>query len=621
MRYRRLLTLLTVLSSATPALARVNDDDRVVQRGHVHPGVRPEAEVGAPAPMEELNRVLFGFAIPPERLPQLDEILAGQRDPSSPWYRRWLTPEEFGAMFGPSDAEVSQVAEWLGSHGLRVDEVARSGMWLQFSGTVADVERAFRTRIKRYRVNGELHQANDRDPSIPRGLLPAAAGVVKLHDFGPRPLHAGVITPRYTSGGSNFLSPGDFAIIYGLTALRSRGLDGTGQAIAIVARANPGTSNWTRFRNTMGLPASAPQIIVPPGSTDPGPLTAGENAEADLDVEWAGAVAPGAQIKFVTAKSTTTTDGVELSASYIVNANLAPVMSVSFGLCEGNLNAQELSFWTSLWAQAASQGITPLVASGDSGAAGCTVPSASAGTGRAVNGLGSSPNVISVGGTQFDEGGGTYWNSQSTGYVSALGYVPERAWNESGATPGGSGLWATGGGVSSVHARPSWQVAPGVPAGSMRVLPDVSLSAASHGAYLVVTGGSLGAVYGTSASAPALAGIMALVVQANGRLGNANPRLYQLASAQWSSGGAAVFHDTAAGDNGVPQTAGYACTSGYDQATGLGSVNATTLVDAWSPASAAPAPALGGAHVALATALLAVAGAARVRPRRHDGAP
>ena len=333
----------------------------------------------------------------------------------------------------------------------------------------------------------------------------------------------------------------------------------------------------------MGLPVNTPLVIV--NGTDPGDLGPGEDGEADLDVEWSGAVAKNALIKFVVSKSTSSTDGVDLSAQYIVNNNIAPVMSTSFGSCESKVGQTERSFFNNLWQQAAAQGITSFVASGDAGAAGCNNPGdETIGSGTAVSGLASTPFNVAVGGTQFHEGLDIYWNANnSTWFASAIGYIPETAWNESGSVSGGSGLWSTGGGASLFYSKPSWQVCPGVPADGSRDLPDVSLSAAGHDGYLVQSQGALLMAGGTSAASPAFAGLMALVVQKTGqRQGNANVRFYQLASAQYGSGGSATFHDVLSGNNSVPGVTGYSCAAGYDLATGLGSVDATALVNNWA---------------------------------------
>jgi pseudomonalisin len=297
-------------------------------------------------------------------------------------------------------------------------------------------------------------------------------------------------------------------------------------------------------------------------------------------------VAKKAIIKFVVSASTNTSDGTYLSAQYIVNHNLAPVMSMSFGLCEAALGASGNSFINSLWQQAAAQGISVFVSSGDSGAAGCDSASASRAThGRGVNGLCSSPYSVCVGGTEFiDSNYSLYWSASNTGTMgSALGYIPEAVWNASGA----SGLWSGGGGASIVYTKPTWQNGVGVPADGKRDVPDVSLSAAVHDGYLIFMNGNNLVCGGTSAASPSFAGLMALVVESRGtRQGNANPVLYSLANNQ-RYGGAAVFHDVKTGNNSVPGVTGFTAVAGYDQATGLGSVDADVLVSHWKDAAGA----------------------------------
>ncbi|MGA2502412.1 MAG: S53 family peptidase [Tepidisphaeraceae bacterium] len=322
-------------------------------------------------------------------------------------------------------------------------------------------------------------------------------------------------------------------------------------------------------------------------------------------------------------KSTRSTDGVDLSNQYIVNNNVASVMSLSFGACEAQLGAAGNQFYNNLWSQAAAQGISVFVAAGDTGSAGCDVPvsydskgnniTQPASGGLAVNGLASTPYNVAVGGTEFNDGPGSYWNSgMDTHHASAYGYIPEVVWQESSfTTPGASGnsLYAGSGGVSSVYANPSWQTGPGVPSvdpltasGHHRYLPDVSLTAAGHDGYIIEQEGGLYLVGGTSASSPSFAGIMAIVNQRSGmRNGNPNSRLYPLAAQAPTA-----FHDVTTGSNAVPCAGGssgcstkapstdighmngYSAGAGYDLTTGLGSVDANNLVNSWSNATPPP---------------------------------
>jgi hypothetical protein len=209
--------------------------------------------------------------------------------------------------------------------------------------------------------------------------------------------------------------------------------------------------------------------------------------------------------------------------------------------------------------------------------------------------MGSTPSNVAVGGTMFQEGAGTYWSASNSAYDgSALGYIPEVVWNESASSgaSGASDLWATGGGASNLYTKPTWQVARGVPSDGMRDVPDVALSAAGHDAYLVETVGDDGtdeglySISGTSVSSPAFAGLMALIVQSTGGVGLGNPdqEFYVMGNAQYAaSPGTTIFHPITSGNNSVPGTTGFSASStpGYNQATGLGSVDANALVTNW----------------------------------------
>jgi uncharacterized protein (DUF58 family) len=361
---------------------------------------------------------------------------------------------------------------------------------------------------------------------------------------------------------------------------------GAGTSIAIVGRSNITLTDVAAFRSIAGLAANIPAVILV--GTDPG-LVAGDPDEATLDVEWSGAVAPSAAVKLVVGASTATSDGVNVAAAYAVNYATSPVVSASYASCEQQMGASELAFYNSLWEQAASQGMSVFVASGDAGAAGCSSALTSSGSGAAVNGMCSSPYSTCVGGTEFNEGSSSTsdWSStNSATYGSALGYIPETVWNES-ASNGGSGLWASGGGASQVYAQPVWQqgVSGASASNGMRAVPDVAMSAANHDGYALYENGSMWIVSGTSAAAPSFAGVMALVVESIGGVGqgNANPRLYSLLNAAQSP-----FHPTPSGDNSVPGVGGFTASgTAYNLATGLGSVDGALLVSSWDQSTGA----------------------------------
>jgi len=550
----------------------VNDADSVVLKGNVHPLARPEYDVGATAPSLPMEHITLALNLDRDKQEALKRLLAEQQDPASPSFHRWLTPEEFGERFGRSPDEITVVTEWLSSHGFTIDEVAKARTWINFSGTVGDVNRAFHTEIHDYQVHGALRHANVADPSLPRALSDIVKGIVTLNNF-PAPTHHRAIRgdpADFTSGSAHSLAPADFATIYHLPSAYT----GAGQTIAIVARSNILLSDVQFFRSTFGLPARDPHVIV--NGQDPGSFNYDEETEADLDTEWAGAVAPDATIDLVVSKTTNAADGVYLSAQYIINNNLAPVMSISFGPCEQLMPSDYQSSINSLWSQAAAQGITVVASSGDWGAAGCSYfhPSNPSDNpyahDQAVSGFCSTPFNVCVGGTQFNEGAdpSSYWSAQG----SALRYIPEEAWNE-------TGLGASGGGPSNVYlSKPSWQAGPGVPSDGKRDVPDISLSAALHDGYEIVQEFVLKPMGGTSASAPAFAGLMARIVQKTGqRQENPNPSLYQLAATQASG----VFHDIVIGNNSFAGVGGFDGKTGYDLATGLGSVDAAALVNNW----------------------------------------
>lgn len=565
----------------------VDDNDTVSTHGNVPPQGEARDDRGPSDRNLKFEKMILLLQPRANSRDSIAQLVSQLNDPKSPNYHQWLTPTQFGKRFGITDDDLSDITDWLQSHGFTIDEIAPGRGWINFSGNVSDVERAFKTSIHDFDVNGKQFHGNTKDPEIPRALADVVSGVVTLHNFPKKAMNHGFKpVPLYTSGSSHYVSPADFATIYNVNPLYAAGINGTGKTIAIVGRTDIALADVQYFRSFFGLVANDPVFVH--NGTDPGNLGGGEEGEADLDVEWSGAVAPNATVKFVISKSTATTDGVDLSAQYIVNNNVGDVMSTSFGQCESSMGTTENTFYNNLWSQAATQGITSFVSSGDSGAAGCNGGSDTTGSGAAVSGLASTPFNVAVGGTQFNDTASpsTWWNAtNASNQSSAKSYIPEMAWNESGNVTGGSGLWASSGGASTVYTKPSWQVCVGVPANNVRYVPDISLTAAGHDGYLVIQGhtatvSGLGAVGGTSASSPSFAGLMALVVQKTGqRWGNANTKFYALANAQYASGGTVMFHDVTSGNNSVPGVTGFSCGTGYDAVTGVGTVDATAFVN------------------------------------------
>ena len=592
-----LFALLVICGWGTSALAqaptnrvaaRIDETQVTTLQGNVHPMARGDFDQGvvnADTPLEQMVLQLEPSAA---QQAALDALVEAQHDPHSPSYHQWLTPAQYGSRFGASQQDLARITSWLTGHGFAVKEIAVNHRQIAFSGNAGQVEDTFHTQIHRFLVDGENHIANTQDPQIPVAMAGVVSGILSLHNFRHvSDIQSRVsleVRPRYTSGNTHYLFPADWAAIYDLNPLYHAGTNGAGTSIAIVGRSNINLTDISSFRAAAGLPARNPTVILV--STNPG-LVSGDQDESTLDVEWSGAVAPSATVKFVVGASTSTTDGIDLSAQYVVNHATATVMSTSYGSCEADMGAAELSFYNSLWQQAASEGISSFVSSGDAGAAGCYGGSSSSASSTGVNGLCSSPYSTCVGGTEFNEGSNStaYWSANNgAGSSSALNYIPEEVWNES-AAKGGSGLWASGGGASLYFSQPAWQrgVSGIGAANGMRAVPDVAVSASAHDGYIIIENGSYYVISGTSAASPSFASVMALVDQSKGGLGqgNANPSLYALLNTNKTP-----FHATPSGNNNVPGVTGFTASgAAYNLATGLGSVDGSVLVAEWGSGS------------------------------------
>ncbi|HEY1810429.1 MAG TPA: S53 family peptidase, partial [Acidobacteriaceae bacterium] len=609
----------------------VDDNARVPLRGYVS-RLASVANDRGPAPdsmpLARMHLVLQRSAA---QEAALHEFIEEAHTPGSPNFHKWLTPAEFGQRFGPSDQDISTVEAWLASQGFAVHGALPGKQVIEFSGNVAQMRSAFAVRVHQYTMNGNSHFATATEPQIPAALAPVVKGFVSLNNFHPKSYarllgraqydpKTGKATPTWTVpggagyptvGGVNFaLSPADFATQYDLNPLYNTGVNGTGQTIAIINESNINIELVNQFRKLFGLPANAPNVIIDgndPGidgiNNPDGPNNA--SPEAYLDVEWAGAVAPDATIDLVIGGDTALESGLVLAAEHAVYADVAPVMSMSFGQCEANLGSSNSFINQTLMEQAAAEGITVTVSTGDSGSAGCDNPDTQdfAVKGLGVNGFASTPWDVAVGGTDFYYSNyaslsltnlATYWGTTGTNTPPAggslLGRIPEQPWNASQfglnasnyyTSYGSTTIGAGSGGASSAavcsagynsstgacngtpagYAKPAWQTGNNVPGDGVRDIPDVSLFAADGSNYsyypICYEDGDCQAassgpvqifgVGGTSAAAPAFAGIMALVNQEYGRQGQADVVLYPMKT-QYP----AAFHDITAGTIAVP---------------------------------------------------------------------
>ncbi len=285
----RIVAILALLSAPLAVLAQQNriqgrvDRLRTVRlRGNIHPNANPQFDAGPVDPAMKLDHVMVMLKRSAAQQTALDQLLAEQQDRSSRNYHAWLTPEQFGDRFGLSPNDVAQVASWLQSEGLVVDEISRARNWIWFSGTAARVQTALRTQIRRYRVDGELHFANADEPSVPAAIEPLVIGIQGLDDFHPpsgqsRRIRASTgsapssVRPLFTSSaGNHYLAPDDFATIYNLWPLYNAGYDGSGQRIVVAGRSAVDLADIRTFRNLYGLPQNDPQLVLVPGTVDPG---------------------------------------------------------------------------------------------------------------------------------------------------------------------------------------------------------------------------------------------------------------------------------------------------------------------------------------------------------------
>ncbi|HEY2470321.1 MAG TPA: protease pro-enzyme activation domain-containing protein [Terracidiphilus sp.] len=710
---------------------KVDDNNLVPLRGNTPPAANVANDRGLVNRGMLMSGLVLTLRRSPEQQTAFDAFVASQYDPNSANFHHWLEPQEVGERFGPALEDIGTVSSWLSSHGLAVEPVSKDRMTIRFSGTAAQVEETFHTEIHNLVVKGEPHISNMSDPQIPMALEPVVLGPKALHNFIPRPLHrlGGKVTldketgkwQRLATADAKNLSPRpemgfgcgtgcqledvapyDFAAIYNVLPAWNNSIDGTGQTIAIAGRSDVRAADVSKFRSTFGLSSSAGTFnLIKTSAADPGfcigttgNCTLDDQIENALDVEWSGAVAKGATVDLVVTQQTNSNDAIYDSAQYVITNKTAPVLNVSYGLCELAEGTSGNAAYNSLWQSAATEGIAVFVASGDSGSPSCDQGFASQGPygaqfGLSVSGIASSQYDTAVGGTDLNWGStaSPYWNasnSTTTG-ATAKGYIPEVPWNDTCTNPievaiinqalntsltasqicydiaignitsntnpqgvldlvntiggGGGASNCTTNGTNSAtlnpatcaggYAKPSWQASvTGIPSDNARDIPDVSFFAGNgffSSAYLICVsdagtcvssptsttepiGQEIG---GTSVASPAMAGVMALINQKAGSAqGNPNAGLYALAAKQTYSSCSAetvtagspscYFNDPDTGTNAMPCAAGspncnvattgdtigvlngFAAGAGFDNATGLGSLNVANVVNGWS---------------------------------------
>ena len=663
-RFAPALFVATLLFSAIPSPAQqtqaqpqarlaapIANTARATLAGSQPPRARLAQDVGAVDSSMPLQSITMYFSRSTQQQADLDALIAAQQAPGSPQYHQWLTPAQFGARFGLADADIAKTQEWLQSEGFTVTGVSPSRNSITFSGTASKVASAFGAPLHRYTLNGENHIAPSADLSLPSALAGIVSNVSGLSDFRPHPHfrrgNGALYKPDFTSAqtGNHFLTPGDVAVIYDIKAAYNSGFNGSGLTIAIMGQSAVANSDITNFQTAIGQTAKAPTSILVPNTGGSEAFT-GDESESDLDLEYSSTIASGATIDFVYVGANATASVFD-SLTWAIQNRIAPIINISYGQCEPSLGQASFTMLNGVLEQAASQGQTVVSAAGDDGSTDCFDPTSAASIAQtqelAVDFPSSSQYVTAVGGTEFTAAAVATGNNQyftaagsSDIVVSALSYIPEMAWNDDSAAFPTDPLSSGGGGVSIFTPAPSWQTGvPGIPTGSaFRFVPDIALNASpNNAAYayctsdatawaaagigsctsgLRATNGDLTVAGGTSFAAPIFAGMVAILGQAKGYTyqGVVNPNLYTLASNPTTY--ALAFHDITVGNNTCSigatfcSTAGaadYNTSIGYDEATGLGSIDLNNLLDAWPPntagTSTAPAFTLGSTALSL----------------------
>jgi pseudomonalisin len=611
----------------TPNLVPMHQENRVAQgadlgprtllTGHVPRWARAENLTATPVDPTQPLRLTIVMSRAPAVQDAFEQLLAEQQDPTSPHYHQWLTPQQLGSLYGPTQTDVDAVTSWAASQSLHLQSVAPNHLFLEFTGTVGETAGAFRTSFGYFTLNGTARLSVESEPMVPSALAPVIAAVRGLADIPEAPqVHAEsvAVQPLYTNGSANtthYLTPNDFATIFDLSSIYSAGNTGaaigsTPQHIAIIDESDLVTQDIADYAAKVGI-ASYTLHTIYPAAVDPG--LGSSQDETTLDAMRTIGTAPGAVSDLLIVGSNN--GGLYTAASYNMNTLLDPVMTMSWGSCETSSSTAIVTTWDSLYAIGAAEGITSFVSAGDSGAAGCDAHGGAPPVTTqllAINAFCSSSYVTCVGGTEFNDTANPslYWSATNgTGLASALSYIPEGAWNEPTTSTGTEEIDATGGGFSLIIAKPVWQTGTGVPADSARDTPDISFPSSGHDGYygcynLNCESGHFEYFYGTSAAAPGMAGVQALLnTHAGKSQGNINPLLYKLAG---TSAASRIFHDTTIASSGVTSCSpavpsmcnnstpsytaltgglsGYLLQTGYDEVTGLGSLDVSNFLEA-----------------------------------------
>lgn len=467
-----------------------------------------------------------------------------------------ISRDEMQARYFPLAADRERVRRWLESEGLTITSAPENNLAVFARAPVSEVARIFQTQFARVTSEGREYTSAIAAPSLPGSLGRAVAGIHGLQPH-QRLKRLGTAPQPQLQGAGYF--PAQIAKAYNTDSLN---LDGTGQTIAIYSFGYPNNNDMLSFWTLAGMThsfSSIDHVDVAGGPTAPsiGPL-----AEATLDVQWVSALAPGARIRIYAADENDPVGDDELIQQVLADLPSQPGLhqfTISYGLDESVADRDYVAIEAQYMATLVSAGVTVFASSGDNGALDNEAENIEVGVPAAM------PDVTAVGGTNLS-------------LATDGSYQGETAW---GSITNRGDTGASGGGISKIFNRPSWQNGPGVIAGSTRLVPDVAALGDPVTGALTVFKGVNSPGGGTSLSAPMWAAWCALLNQARAAAGKAplgalNPRLYPLA-------GTAVFHDIITGGNSV-----YRAGAGYDMCTGLGSPDMKALLAAVTADNFAP---------------------------------
>lgn len=574
-------TLIGVAPTAGAAVARVTvDGATALPLGSTPVATAPTAD--------------FDVVLTPHDAGSLRDLVAAVDSPASPQYRHFLTEPQYVARFAPRWAVVDRVAHYFRSFGLTVQYQRDAPLELRVAGPTADIEHAFAAKVRSASNGGHRFTAFAQTATLPSSVARAVSAVAGLSTLAPlvdsrttaRSVHAHLTEPSTCSGADEYQSVGDphaftaqqQASAYGLSNAWTAGYNGAGETIAVYELANFVSSDVNTYFSCYGLSPSLSVVNVDggPQGIDNSGGTDGPEGEADLDIEEAGVLAPGASL-IVYQGTQVAANGVLDTYQAIATDDQAAVVTTSWGGCEGleqskaDVTAENLVF-----EQMAAQGQTVLAAAGDSGSSDCYQSNQPNPVTRlAVDDPASQPLVTGVGAL-------TVHRLASQDPPRTL---EESVWDDDGG--------AGGGGKSAFWSQPSWQTGDDAPLTGDRMVPDLSVMGDPLTGFIEYTGGSWNPIGGTSIGAPIMAAVVATADESCGtRLGSINPTLYLMAA------NGTGFDDVTSGTNSLAaqypstfaaESGDYNAAVGYDMASGLGSPDPSTFIPGLCASSASAA--------------------------------